>query len=572
MIKSPMLMLTLASWLGCASQVGAPELMHDGGANDAGVGRDSGTPPDVGQCVDDAHEGDDSADHAQAFEGEGFTAERINCPGDEDWFRIDVLAGSDLRVELHSEGEVMPLLAAFAGRNREAFGEIESEPGRRVLNHTETRWSFPLFLRVRGGASQGSPYTLQLRSVPTACPTDYLEPNNNLDAARPLPTGTLSELTACDLDYYWVNAAFGVPQSLLLSSEGGVVMELMDNAGHQVLRSVEVDADGHANLPLTSDDERAFLVRVRATGAIDAPRYSLHWRGFGSGNDNCAEAEDLRLRVGGDPVTVRGSTELAATNTAHGSCGNPRGYRSSPGSLAPERVYRIDIPAPGARLRADVQAEGGDEPSFDSVLYLRNDCGSDSQEVACNDDREAEGRQRLNALLDTELSPGTYFLHVDGYHLSAGAYELTVALEAIEVNDCSDAEALGTPEDDSFYARIDLEGDNLTSNFAPRTCAGRRDDGAEQVFTFELEIPRSFAATTGRIPGRDGYDTVLYLLRGCGGIDELECHDDIGGTNKLSHIEVDRLEPGLYTLVVDAFNADQSGSVSLEVNFGEPAP
>jgi hypothetical protein len=571
MTKIVFLSCTLACGLGCGAQVTAPDLLGDAGG--AGPAVDAGPAPDAGHCFDDPHEDDDSADDAVVFEGDGFTAERINCPGDADWFRFDVRAGHDLFVELNSEAEVTPLLAAFAGRDREsAWGTIESEPGRRVLTHIETHWDFPLFLRVRGGGSQGSAYSLTGRSAPTACPTDYLEPNDSIDQARALPTGTLSDLTACEADYYWVTAARGAAQELLLRSEGGVVMELMDNADHQVLSSTEPNADGEAVLRLTSEQDRPFLVRVRPTGSIAAPQYALRWSGFGAGNDRCEDAEVLRVAIGGREVTVRGNTEIAATNTDHGSCGNPRGYRRPPGSLAPERVYRIDIPEPGARLRADVEADGADEPSFDSVMYLRNGCGEGAEEVACNDDRDAEGRRRLNPVLDEELTAGTYFLTVDGYNYSAGAYALTVSLEPLEVNDCSDAEALGLAGADGFFVVVEVGEDDPQTHFAPRTCAGRRDDGAERVFTFELAAPLSFAATTGRVPGAEPYDTVLYLLRGCGGIDELACHDDIGGSNKLSHIAVDRLEPGRYTLVVDAFNGDQNGSVSLEVTFSEPPP
>ena len=76
------------------------------------------------------------------------------------------------------------------------------------------------------------------------------------------------------------------------------------------------------------------------------------------------------------------------------------------------------------------------------------------------------------------------------------------------------------------------------------TCAGA---GPERSFKFTLDSPKLFKAESS------GFDTVLYLQRGCG--QELLCNDDKSaqGADRGSIIE-GFLEAGDYTLVIDAFD------------------
>ena len=62
------------------------------------------------------------------------------------------------------------------------------------------------------------------------------------------------------------------------------------------------------------------------------------------------------------------------------------------------------------------------------------------------------------------------------------------------------------------------------------------DQGRKRAFAFTLDRPA--VPTPTRVPDRgDSFDTVLYLLRGCGGNDEIACRvADIGRDNKLSRL------------------------------------
>ena len=59
-------------------------------------------------------------------------------------------------------------------------------------------------------------------------------------------------------------------------------------------------------------------------------------------------------------------------------------------------------------------------------------------------------------------------------------------------------------------------------------------------------------------------------LTGCGGNDEIACHDDIGRDNKLSRLSEVELEAGTYKIVADGFYERSVGAVSLVMEFSDP--
>lgn len=101
------------------------------------------------------------------------------------------------------------------------------------------------------------------------------------------------------------------------------------------------------------------------------------------------------------------------------------------------------------------------------------------------------------------------------------------------------------------------------SNNRRGSCGG---DGPERIYTFTLEQPRTLTATA------TGFDTVLHLRRACDeGRSQITCDDDSEPPgDRGSRITAD-LEPGLYTLMVDAYNNDV-GEYTLELDFGVQCP
>jgi V8-like Glu-specific endopeptidase len=119
--------------------------------------------------------------------------------------------------------------------------------------------------------------------------------------------------------------------------------------------------------------------------------------------DTCADP--LPITASGTQ-TLTGTTATAQDDFA-GAC---------VGGDAPDRVYRFTLTR---RTTIDARVTG-----YDTGLYLRNGCGTGS-ELACNDDATPPGG--LGSRIQRALNAGTYYLVVDGYGTSAGAYTLSVA-------------------------------------------------------------------------------------------------------------------------------------------------
>lgn len=145
-----------------------------------------------------------------------------------------------------------------------------------------------------------------------------------------------------------------------------------------------------------------------------------------------------------------------AVVTQLGSCGNPipllapgealLGQHSTTGdtsdgfnevvptcnstSTAKEKIYSFTISATDGNVGIDARSFG-----IDTVLHLRKACLDDSTTVGCTDDSAPPGNygSRVAAL----LSPGTYYLIVDGFDGSSiGPYTLTTRFSANCVPQC----------------------------------------------------------------------------------------------------------------------------------------
>jgi hypothetical protein len=116
-----------------------------------------------------------------------------------------------------------------------------------------------------------------------------------------------------------------------------------------------------------------------------------------------------------EPISqvIQGAVGLGLSNEHEGSCGGGNG---------PERVFVIDVDRP---VRLQATSEG-----FDSVLYMRTNCGAPLTERACSDDDEPPGDR--GSQINVSLLPGPTYLFVDAFRSAGGDYTLT--LEFTDVN------------------------------------------------------------------------------------------------------------------------------------------
>ncbi len=102
----------------------------------------------------------------------------------------------------------------------------------------------------------------------------------------------------------------------------------------------------------------------------------------------------------------------AGDSGEQGSCGGGNG---------PEDVYSVDLD-PGTYC---VNLAGS---SFDSLVYVRTDCGNPGSEVACDDDTpEINPDDRLDPAVNVVVEEaGTFYIFIDGFAAGGGAYNLNI--------------------------------------------------------------------------------------------------------------------------------------------------
>jgi hypothetical protein len=117
------------------------------------------------------------------------------------------------------------------------------------------------------------------------------------------------------------------------------------------------------------------------------------------------------------PYSTSGNTSVGYTNNYDDVC-------PYSGSTAPDVVYAF---TPATDMCIDIDLCGS---AYDTKLYVYENAHTPGAPFACNDDYYGSGDpcgSWVSALFGLELTGGnTYYIVVDGYGTSAGAYELSV--------------------------------------------------------------------------------------------------------------------------------------------------
>jgi hypothetical protein len=283
-------------------------------------------------------------------------------------------------------------------------------------------------------------------------------------------------------------------------------------------------------------DPGAYTVFADARDREAAGHYTLSLEtaplaGSGTAGDGCGDAVALRGASG----TAAGDTFTARDDVA-GSCG---------GSGAADVVYRLDV-AKRSRFRASLQDEEARH-----VLVAWRRCGDRAAEVGC-------GPQ-----LDDVLTPGTYFVGVDGATSEAlGRFELGWVLQDLGPQSAACASAPLLTAGRVASGTTTGAGDRFaTSCGAPHDIA---PSGPDRVFRFSLaaraRVRLEVTAT--------GFEATLALRKSCGdavrasGSMELACSNEADAA-KHTAIEA-TLDAGTYWTVVDGQSPNDQGAFSLK--------
>jgi hypothetical protein len=310
--------------------------------------------------------------------------------------------------------------------------------------------------------------------------------------------------------------------------------------------------------------------------------------------DNGAGACDIVTAACAHPLELDIEQSHLKGSTVGASAENSGTCQADTG---PELAYRFQVAQP---LRIRFQMSG-----FDTVMYIRETCGDDSSELACNDD---EGGNR-GSLIERDFAPGEYYLFADGWGQESGQFDLAIdrmcasgylldaASQTCVVDPCAShpctqphmtlctpvpptgfecACDLGYISDGAGVCMVDpnpngegcansiplTPGNGIVhgttsdaGNDGTGTCGGV---GPDRVYDFTL------AARTMVRFQMDGYDSVLHLRSTCSDpSSEVACDDDGGGGSNSMISTI--LEPGSYYLFADSFAA--GGEYDLSYTF-----
>jgi hypothetical protein len=253
----------------------------------------------------------------------------------------------------------------------------------------------------------------------------------------------------------------------------------------------------------------------------------------GAPGDTCATALPYQA---GQPISA---DTMRFADDAAGSCG---------GQGSPDVTYRLDL-----RSRTRIRASFGQDSEHPPVLYLQSTCGDARSELACVSAMSGN-------TLDQTVSPGTYYLVVDG----ADANAFGVANVSLQIDD------LGALEQACRAAPMIRPGTQVradTTGSTDRFQASCGGQARSPDMIYRLQIRRRSLVRLSS--EQTGWDGVIYLRRDClDAVTELGCNDD-AGDNRHSLVET-ILEPGTYYVFVDGYAESNQGAFTLDVDIQNP--
>jgi hypothetical protein len=215
-----------------------------------------------GVCNDDAFEDDDLIGDARPVGAGTWTA--TSCPGDVDWFSIDLLAGDTLILDVDEDFTIgnVDFRVYDSPTNELTSGTTDDF----VYDATTDITLFVAAELVSDDAlNDGNEYDFVVDIIQlTQCPLDVYEPNDQRADAVTLAPGFFQGLGACessDSDWYEISASPGDDIDVTIffdDSDADVDLRITDANGNELARSES-----------TSDDENVSITATATTYFIE---------------------------------------------------------------------------------------------------------------------------------------------------------------------------------------------------------------------------------------------------------------------------------------------------------------
>jgi hypothetical protein len=302
----------------------------------------------------------------------------------------------------------------------------------------------------------------------------------------------------------------------------------------------------------------------------------------------CTDTPTGPICVGEQAACESGATPLTPPATVMSdTVGLPDVY--APGCSfdggAGELVYSVDVPAGAYDLVATVTPTNFMGDGFDPILTIETTCGDPATDVGCAD----SGAEEPETVIVLDAAAGAYYVLVDGWNGTAGAFALDVSLrpvlgadQACDVNEienrcggglaCLPAPGGGGDVCRDPFADVcamvpaaDLTMPNTgtlgagTSQLAPETCGF---DGGTTEAIYSVAVSASSFLLVDETALGGGASIYVRGPDSCNPVAEVGCD-----TGSVRAITTGALTAGTYYVV-----ADGSGAYSLDVAIGTIVP
>ncbi|MEL6178232.1 MAG: pre-peptidase C-terminal domain-containing protein, partial [Myxococcota bacterium] len=257
-------------------------------------------------CDDDPQEDNDSREDATRLDMGTFTEQAI-CPGDDDWYAVELNAGEALTAALaftHADGDLDLQMVNEAGIVIASSVSL-TDNEEATIEPVETAGI--VYVRAYGFQDASNTYTLTLTRIdaPNPCEDDPFEPNDSSQSPRSLTLGSWGELRICpgDDDWYAVDMADGEILDLLIlfdNDSGDIDAEVRDPSGARVGSSTSVEDEEH--ITIRAQTTGTYLIRVYGYSGFVTNSYGMDIDVLPP--DTCLEDEQEDNDTANDAVDV----------------------------------------------------------------------------------------------------------------------------------------------------------------------------------------------------------------------------------------------------------------------------
>ena len=454
--------------------------------------------------------------------------------GDQDWFAIDLLAGTSITFDLEGQatnrGSLRDPLLVVYGVNGQQVGR--NDDGGQQLNARlvlTAPYTGRFFVSAESYGSSSGTYVLTASAAGGSGPGafDDYPANTGTPGRIQVPgTATGNLETGNDQDWFAIQAMGG--QSITVGLEGrptgagslgDPLVEIYDSFGTQIARN--------------DDGGQGFNSLVTFT----APRPGTYYVAAGSFGSSTGT---YTVRVsGGQPVAL---DDFGQSPTTQGRLGVPGSVFGTLEAGTDEDWFAVQL-QPGVPVVFDLEGQPtGRGTLSDPFLRLYNQQGA---ELARNDD----GGQGFNARLQfTPPSFGTYFVGAGSFGNATGTYALTASGGAPVVRD-------DYPGNTQTPGRLNT----------PGSVTGTLETGNDQDwFAVQLQGGTAYTIDLEGEPTRRGTlgDPLVRLVDSFG--NQIGSNDD-GGQGRNARLQVTAPGTGTYFVSAESWS-DYSGTYTLSIS------